>query len=130
MSEPVTPMLKPKVAPQSEYSFSIVMLHLRAVSLACWSTPEGLHLLGIILEGRGKDAEAEKSYSTAVKRKRSLVDAWFRLGNLRYERGDLERAIEAYEGFLIHAGKEVPEETTGMVRARIREMRGRLDENR
>ena len=94
-------------------------------SLKALTTAEGHHLLGLVLRELRRPEEAERAFLSAVKGKPSFAEAWLNLGTLRYFRGELPGAIEAYEAYLKHSGEAGAEETRGMVEARIREMRGK-----
>ena len=95
-------------------------------SLRSFETASGRFGLGLALAASGDAAGAEAEYRRAAADDPSYAEAWLNLGALLYRRGADAEAVEAYEGYLLHAPAEGPEETVVRVRALVEVLRERL----
>ena len=59
--------------------------------------PNRLWNLALACEQLGEPEEAELAYEQLVEIRRDWADAWFRLAAIRFERGDIERALNGFE---------------------------------
>jgi tetratricopeptide (TPR) repeat protein len=80
----------------------------RATLAAHPSHPQALHGLGTLYYQLGRLAAARDCLAEAVSRKAGLHGAWYELGNVRRDLGDLAGAITAYRRALQHAPDFAP----------------------
>jgi len=69
----------------------------RHAVLVAPDAPAAHALLAVALARAGQPDEAVRSYQDAIARDPFYPDAWHALGDLLFERGDLDGALEAYE---------------------------------
>jgi tetratricopeptide (TPR) repeat protein len=78
------------------------------------------------LEAR-REEEAIRAFRLSAEVKPGLAAAHLALGHAHYRRGEMAEAVEAFERWLSTAGEGVSEEAREAIRARVTEMRGKLD---
>ncbi|MCU0724641.1 MAG: tetratricopeptide repeat protein [Planctomycetes bacterium] len=96
-------------------------------SLEARRTGEGLCRLGEIQLAARREEEAIRSFRLSAEVKPGLAAAHLALGHAHYRRGEMAEAVEAFERWLSTAGEGVSEEAREAIRARVTEMRGKLD---